>query len=346
MSYERGMQALNLQMPDRIPHTEYVSNPEWVKRLTGLDPRVPEQAGEAYLALVREWDYDLRWNTMSLPGQPRLTHMGTAVWSEAIEENFHDNRECPFETPEDVLSFDPVEAIGPQDHAELVDYYSRTWRAAQDATPTCVVPGGYYNTVFTWPIMTFGWDLFLTAAALDEERFDRVLEGFRLVSQTAYDAQAECGCEFFICHDDIVWSAGAVFHPDWYRKHIFPRYRKLWVPLLEAGIRILFCSDGDYTEFIDDLVECGAHGFIFEPMTDLEYVGERYGQSKVIIGNIDCRILMSGTADEIRAEVKRCADLGRDCPGYFFAVGNHIPYNIPVENVQIYADAIEESGRR
>lgn len=346
MSYERGWQALNLQMPDKIPHTEYCSHPEWVKRLTGLDPRIPEQAGAAWLALIREWDYDLRWMTMALPNQPRLTHMGTAIWSEAIEQSFHDNRQCPFHSFEDVLSFDPVETIGLQDHAALVEHYSRTWRAAQDATPTCVVPGGYYNTIFSWCILTFGWEMFLTAAALDEERFDRVLEGFCQVSQTVFDAQAECGCEFFICHDDIVWTQGAVFHPDWYRKHVFPRYRRLWAPLLDAGIKILFCSDGDFTEFVDDLADLGAHGFIFEPMTDLEYVVRRYGRDKVIVGNMDCRVLMSGTPDDIRAEVKRCADLGRDCPGYFFAVGNHIPYNIPVDSVQVYADAIEEMGRR
>jgi len=346
MSYERGWQALHLEMPDKIPHTEYCSNPEWIKRLTGLDPRIPEQAAAATFGLIREWDYDLRWMTMGLPNQPRLTHMGTAIWSEAIEQSFHDNRECPFRTPEDVLSFDPVEAIGLQDHRALVDHYSRTWRTIQDQTPTCVVPGGYYNSIFSWCILTFGWEMFLTAAALDAERFDRVLEAFCEVSQTVYNAQAECGCDFFICHDDIVWTQGAVFHPDWYRRHVFPRYRRLWAPLLEAGIKILFCSDGDFTEFVDDLADLGAHGFIFEPMTDLEYIVQRYGQDKVIVGNADCRVLMSGTPDDIRAEVKRCADLGRDCPGYFFAVGNHIPYNIPVSKVQVYADAIEEMGQR
>ncbi len=329
MSFERGWQALHLDMPDRIPHTEYVSHPEWVKRLTGLDPRIPDEAVEASMALVRELDYDLRWGTMSLPGQPRLTHMGTAIWSEAIEASFHDNRVCPFETPEDVLNFDPVEV-----------------RNMQDQTPTCVVPAGYYNTVFTWPILTFGWDLFLLAAALDEERFDRVMEGFFEISLTAYTAQAECGADFFICHDDFVWTAGAVFHPHWYDKYIFPRYRKLWAPLKEAGMRILFCSDGGYTEFIDDLADAGADGFMFEPMTDLEYVVERYGQTHVIVGNVDCRILTFGTPDEIRAEVQRCVDLGRDCPGYFFSVGNHIPYNVPIDNVQVYADAIDELGRR
>lgn len=344
MSYQRGWQALHLEMPDRIPHTEYVSNPEWVKRLTGLDPRVPEQSGRAMVELVRAWDYDLRWFTMAPPGQPRLTHMGTAVWSDGYQVT--DNRVCPFSDPEEVLQFDPVAAIDVPPHEELVAHYARTWRTAQEQTPTAVVPGGYYNTIFSWCILTFGWDLFLTAAALDEERFDRVLEGFCELSLASYRAQAECGCQVFICHDDIVWSEGAVFRPEWYRTHVFPRYRRLWEPLKNAGIIILYCSDGDYTQFIDDLAQCGADGFIFEPMTDLEYVVAHYGQSKVIIGNVDCRVLTFGDRDAIYAEVERCARLGRDCPGYFFAVGNHIPYNVPVENVAIYAEAIRELGER
>ena len=346
MSYERGWRALNLDMPDQIPHTEYCSNPAWIQRLTGVDPRDPARAAEAQQAFVRAWDFDLRWMTMNLPNQPRMTHMGTAVWSEAIEESFHDNRQCPFTDPEQVLDFDPVAEIGVLPHDELVEHYSRTWRSIQDFTPTAVVPGGYYNTIFSWPILTFGWEMFLLAAALDEERFDQVLEGFFQVSLTAYRAQAECGCPVFISHDDIVWTQGAVFRPEWYRRHVFPRYRELWRPLKEAGIILLFCSDGDYTEFIDDLADCGADGFIFEPMTDLRYVVERYGQDKVIIGNVDCRVLMRGGRDEIWAEVQRCADLGRDCPGYFFAVGNHIPYNIPVENIEVYAEAIKQLGKR
>jgi hypothetical protein len=344
MSYERGRQALNLEMPDRIPHTEYVSNPTWVKRLTGLDPRDPEEAAEAGVALVREWDYDLRWFNMALPDQPRMTHMGTAVWSEDFEVT--DNRICPFTDFGDVLEFDPVAEIAVPPHDELVQHYARRWKRAQAETPTAVVPGGYYNTIFSWCILTFGWEMFLTAAALDEERFDDVLEGFCEVSLASYRAQAECGCEVFICHDDIVWTEGAVFHPEWYRERVFPRYERLWEPLKNAGVKVLFCSDGDFTEFVDDLAEAGADGFIFEPLTDLRYVMENYGQEKVIIGNMDCRVLMFGGEREIRAEVERCASLGRDCPGYFFAVGNHIPYNVPVEAIATYADAIEELGRR
>jgi phosphoglycolate phosphatase-like HAD superfamily hydrolase len=38
--------------------------------------------------------------------------------------------------------------------------------------------------------------------------------------------------------------------------------------------------------------------------------------------------------------------LGRDCPGYFFAVGNHIPPEVPVENLVYYFDLCQELGRR
>jgi uroporphyrinogen-III decarboxylase len=118
------------------------------------------------------------------------------------------------------------------------------------------------------------------------------------------------------------------------------------VPLQEAGVRILYCCDGDFTAFIDDLAEAGCDGFLFEPYTSLERIVERYGQTKVIIGNVDTRILTFGDADKIRAEVKRCADLGRDCPGYFFAVGNHIPYNVPVASIECYLEAIHKMGKR
>ena len=122
--------------------------------------------------------------------------------------------------------------------------------------------------------------------------------------------------------------------------------RRLWAPLREAHIKVLFCSDGNFDAFVDDLAEAGAEGFILEPLTNLEYIVRHYGQTHVIIGNMDTRILQNGTPDEIRAEVRRCADLGRNCPGYFFAVGNHIPYTVPIPSIECYLEACHEYGRR
>ena len=77
-----------------------------------------------------------------------------------------------------------------------------------------------------------------------------------------------------------------------------------------------------------------------------EELAEKYGKSKVIIGNIDTRILTFGTREQIFREVRRCTNIGRNCPGYFFAVGNHIPHNVPLKNTLYYLDLVKKLGRR
>lgn len=344
MSYEVGWAALNLQMSDRIPRTEYISHRGLIKKLTGIDIDNPKPGEDAWWAISKALDFGFVWNTFGLPGTERLTHMGSAHWAES--QVVVDNRESRFTDVESVLDFDPEKAFDIPTVDELAKRYQEDWVAGQQRYSHCVFPGGFYNTVFTWPILTFGWDLFLTAAAVDPERFLRVLDGFEALSKVAFEAQARTDMKVFIAHDDIVWTQGAVFHPDWYRKNIFPRYKRLFRSLLEAGKLILFCSDGDFTEFVDDLVDCGVHGFIFEPLTSLEYIAEKYGQTHVMMGNVDCRILMSGPTEAIEAEVLRCISIGKSCPGYFIAVGNHIPYNIPLENVELYLELSERYGRR
>jgi uroporphyrinogen decarboxylase len=344
VSYERGWQALHLEMPDTIPHTEYCSHPRLVKAVTGTDPRDDAEAWKRFFEMT---DYDLLWRTNDGPSWPsgRTTNMGHAEFQEGGTD-FDDNVHCPFKTPEDVLSFDPVAEYGLPDVDERAAVFEKQWQADQSAHPMLVLTGGYYKTMFSACIQAFGWEMFLTAAPLGYDRFDRVLEGFFQISLANYRAWAKTSAPVFIAHDDIVWSHGPVFHPDWYRRYIFPRYKVLWDTLKEAGKTVLFCSDANFDEFVDDIAEAGADGFFTEPLTQLEPIVEKYGQSKVIVGNVDTRILTFGTRDEIRRDVERCIALGRDCPGYFIAVGNHIPPNVPVDNALYYLDLIRELGRR
>jgi uroporphyrinogen-III decarboxylase len=147
-------------------------------------------------------------------------------------------------------------------------------------------------------------------------------------------------------HDDIVWTSGPIFHPEWYRTYVFPNYRRLLAPLLDAGKKIIYTSDANYTAFIDDIVACGVHCLVMEPTTDMAYVAERYGRQVAFVGNADTRILLSGTRPQIRREVERCMAIGKNCPGFFLAVGNHIPANTPVESALYYNEVYEELSRR
>jgi uroporphyrinogen-III decarboxylase len=64
------------------------------------------------------------------------------------------------------------------------------------------------------------------------------------------------------------------------------------------------------------------------------------------MGNADCRILQFGTREDIEREIKRCIDLGRNCPGYFMLTSNHIPNGIPLENVDFYFETFERMRKR
>jgi len=346
VSYRIGMDVLNLRPAPRPAHTEYCSNDALVRAVTGLDPL---KNGRAWRAFQDAWQIDLVWVTNDGPvpwnERGRTTDMGHAVFLEGGRDK-RPAAPCPFASVEDVWEFDAVEEYGLPDFDGLVSYYEQWHHEGQAANPEQVWPGGYYKTIVSGAIEAFGWDMLLSAAA-DQARFERVLDGFFRLSLHHYRAWAETSAEVFICHDDMVWSEGPFMHPEFYRAAIFPRYRALWDVLHRKGKRVLYCSDGDFTMFLRDLADAGADGFIFEPLVDLEAVVGDFGGTHVIVGSkVDCRTLTFGTPEGIQAQVDATLELCADCPGFVFAVGNHVPSNVPVENALFYFDYLSSHWHR
>jgi hypothetical protein len=346
VSYELGMNTLKLIPGERLGHTEYCSNYALIRAVTGLDPK---DNPEAFRKFHDIWHYDFLWVSNDGPvdwsKRGRVTDMGHAEFLEGGIDR-RDTITFPFKNVEEVYEFDAVEEYGLPPMDELVQYYENFYQNGQKANPNQVHPVGYYKTIVSGAIQAFGWDLLLQAAA-DWDRFEKVLDSFFRLSMHYFQAQARTSAPVFLCHDDFVWTQGAFMHPDFYRRAIIPRYRKLWSVLKEAGKIVLFCSDGDFTEFVDDIVDAGADGLIFEPLTDLEYVVERYGKTKCIISSkVDCRTLTFGTPEQIRHEIDQTLRIAKDCPGFFFAVGNHIPSNVPVDNALYYFDYLYKNWWR
>ena len=339
MSYTIGIDTIHLRPTPRLAHTEYCSN-------DALMRRVFQETG---MSMEEAWEYDFLWSTNDGPvpwsERGRTTDMGHAEFL----ENGVDRREpqrCPFGDVTEVWDFDAVAEYGVTDFDALVTYYEQCYREAQTAHPNQVYTGGYYKTLVSGAIDIFGWDMLLTAAA-DLGRFENALDSIYRQSLHHCRAWAKTSVEVFISHDDMVWSQGPFLRPDFYRSAIFPRYRELWAILKAAGKKVLFCSDANWTMFLDDIADAGADGFIFEPMVSLDAVVERFGQSHCIIGSkVDCRTMTYGTQDEIRAEIDATMRLAHECPGFMCAIGNHLPSNVPVENAMFYFDYLKKHWGR
>lgn len=352
MPFADGWAALNLEMPARVPRTEYSVEQHWplISRVTGMavsadsDEATREQAQRAFR---REWKFDLNWSTLIKRDDlgAERSYMGHAEYLEDGSD-FDTAIVAAFTDPEAALAFDPWESYGPINRRETTRRFEEHYRANRERSPDAVNMTGVYVTCVSGLIEVFGWEMLLLAAGVDPERFGRLTERYADWSLQFFEALAEADVPVVMVHDDIVWSSGPFIRPEWYREFVFPAHARLVRPLLDSGKKVLFTSDGDYTMFVEDIAAVGVHGFVLEPLTDMKYVAERYGKTHAIIGNADTRILLRGDRAEIKAEVERCMSIGKDCPGFFMAVGNHIPYNTPIESALYYNEIYEDLAQR
>ncbi|NLG27825.1 MAG: hypothetical protein GX557_07920 [Chloroflexi bacterium] len=353
MSYQRALDAVNLRL-DGIAQCENLDHPLYVQELAGIDPW--ERPYEAYLAAFRALDLDWvhgiprqalprntfeRDSSVELADGMRMTAWGItgSRWREEFQ----------FQTVEDVLAYDPLANVPPVDHIAVkgVPGWHHAMVDEQRAVgDSFLLSGPYYTTLFQCGIMVFGWPLFLTAAGAEPERFQRILEGFATLTARNIAELAAERLPFLFIHDDIAMQHGMVFHPNWYRKRIFPLYERILEPVLANGVtRICFVSDGDYTAVVPDLFALGFHGLMISPNMDLGAIARRYARDRFLVGNVDTAVLTFGDADDVRREVARCIAEGRAAGGHIIKAIGDMPDNIPIANLRAYFRAVARYRR-
>lgn len=360
MSYQRAIAALYLERTDRIPYWHgFPNQADFLKKLTGIDPY--QDNVEATRRAIELLDIDVAYRPSEVLPSPieganvqdgaemRYTQfgLGRSRWAQAGRPRWEKAAQRQFLSVREVLDYDPS-----QDNPEMVEEIAAAMQREVDEARSllgdrALDDHGWYNTLFMWPITMFGWEMFLVAAAEEPVAFGELLDRFALVTMKQMVAASQVkGLTLFSSHDDLCITRGPVFNPNWYRKYIFPWYVKLWEPLKKKGVKVIWRSDGNTDELIDDVVACGADGFHVRREGSLAQAAKKWGSSKVIIGNIDTKVLTFGTKAEIEDEVKRCVREAGDCPGYFFQPAGDIPHNVPTENIYAFFQACRRYGAR
>ena len=57
--------------------------------------------------------------------------------------------------------------------------------------------------------------------------------------------------------DDIAWNNGLLINPDWFRSWILPEHKKLIDFAKSRGMKVIFHSDGDLYNVLDDYANAG-----------------------------------------------------------------------------------------
>jgi len=344
--------------PKRIPHWEHWSNPDAATYITGIDYYAhPKGCMEKLLELYPWAGVGVPGSDDPIPRPEEQEDKGHGRWGTDYRDYWQqDIASHRFQSDEEALAFSPLaqgdftgwNIVEDQDFSSEETIYRRyrAWYPEEwgDTAPEGSSAGtSFYNTMFMWPMLVFGYERFLSISL--EPEFARIMDEFAEINRRVFRAFARLPVNFVVCHDDIVLTSGPVCSPAWMRKYIFSRYEEFWSILKAAGKEVLFMVDGCVDAFADDVMACGARGIISEPYTDYKRLARKY-ENCFIAGEGDNRVLMRNDPGEIRAMVERMVETGRMSGGYMMCIGNHIPFNVPGEAVKLYFELSAELAYR
>jgi hypothetical protein len=189
MGLQRAVDALGLRPVGSIPSFEVLEHPGIVQKVSGIDPyQDPVQAYIKALPLLEiDWVVNIPTkavrfregqSTITIEDGSKLTEWGCS--GSPWEEDYG------FRDVEEVLTYRPLE-----DREGRVRVVGRGYRDARIKGPrqnrslagdSALISGLYYTTLFQFGIMAFGWENFLTAAALDPKVFGVILDQFTDIS--------------------------------------------------------------------------------------------------------------------------------------------------------------------
>jgi uroporphyrinogen decarboxylase len=203
--------------------------------------------------------------------------------------------------------------------------------------------------IYTYVWMSMGAETFFNALENNEEL---VAAMFDKVGQIQYETFLRViehpSVGAVLNPDDIAHNTGLLVHPKYLTKHLFPWYKKMGDVCRDRGIGWIFHSDGDCTDVLDDLIECGFHAFnpVQPKCMDIVEVKKRWGDKLCLIGNLNLdSTLTLGSPEDVRAEVYERIRTIAPGGGYMVASSNSITDYVPLENMKALIDATFEFGR-
>jgi len=176
------------------------------------------------------------------------------------------------------------------------------------------------------------------------------IRGFYLTYLERILEAARGKIDIVLTGDDFGSQNGLLVSPDTWRAFIKPGFAEYVALIRSCGAKSMHHTCGSVVDIIPDLIECGLDVLqSLQPEAagmDLARLKPAFGDRLCFHGGISIqRTMPFGTPAEVRAEVRRIADLVKPEGGYIFCTAHNIQADASVENVRTLVDAYREFGR-
>ena len=190
-----------------------------------------------------------------------------------------------------------------------------------------------------------GLEKFLMDLMMEEDYIPVLLDRVEAYSTQCGLKMIELGADMIWAGDDFGTQSGMILSPALWREHFKPRYARMWKKFRQANpnIKIAYHSCGSIVPIIEDYIEIGLD-FLnpIQPLAagmNLAELYRQYGDRLGFFGGVDVQdILPNGSAEDVRAEVRRVMDAVRHSPRFIIAPAHNIQPDTSVENIFAFFD--------
>lgn len=340
----RILAAMNFEEPDRVPIWDYLDNRGIV---TYLAPGIADY-GEAMVQVYHKLGIDL---CRGFGGSFGEEDEGRKVQDQHGDVTAQVSGRTQWKVKYEISSFEALKnytcPLPTED--EKQQWLEDTKKNQEMFAPwTMFVPG--HGCGFHAAYGMMGVTFFSLAMYDYREEVERVIfEISRRAAEFAKVAARANLCPLFFIGDDIAYKERLLYSPDFLRATFIPALQRCCEPLNNAGIKVIFHSDGYVMEILDDMIEAGISGLNpIEPAAgmDIGLIKQRYGQRLILSGNVDCsQVLPLGSVADVIAATKECLRLAAPGGGHFIGSSSEITPATPVENILAFYQTCHEAGK-
>ena len=191
-----------------------------------------------------------------------------------------------------------------------------------------------------------GMNDFMMMVYEDREFVEHMLEVSTIHFSRLCEAVVEAGVDFVWIADDFAFKTGLFIPPKLFNEIWTKRMERIMEPALVQDIPVIFHSDGNIDDIVEDLIDIGIS--CLNPMdpyaTDYRKYKKRYGNRLCLSGNMDIELLAKGTPEDIEKDVKVHMDILKPGYGYIATCSHSLVNYIPHNNVIAYFNAIHKYG--
>lgn len=342
--FARFMTALNCEEPDRVPLGDW--HVDQLPKEGYMGKKIVTSQDQVDFWYTAGFDYITSSSGILEPvrAPEGMTVKGDSVHTEYGEG--HTEREWAHEHEGTITNWEEYEKYP---WPSVDDFDLSKWDVFDNILPSGMKAVLLLGKIYTSVWMFMGAERFFKALESNEALVAAMFERIGNIQYETFLRVIEHPCVGAVLNpDDIAHNTGLLVHPRHLRKYLFPWYKKIGDICRDKGRGFIFHSDGDCTEAMDDLIDCGFHGFnpIQPNSMDIEEVKKKWGQKLCLIGNLNLdSTLTLGSPQDVRAEVyERIRTIGPG-GGYMVASSNSITDYVPLENMKALIEATFEFGQ-